>query len=213
MIAMIFGITVFYSVVIYFLKDLGSIERFLSLLIISDPSLIGYTFIGFSIILEKDQEVLSALFITPLNHHFYLISKVITLSLICLSCALVMGFVAKGTAFNPIHFSVGILSTTIIFSFVGIYVVSYTTEILHYILRSIPALIFLSLPLLNYFELTDFIGFNLFPMQGSLWLISNSYSDSPNFIELIYGYISVAIWIPLGYWFVYRTFKSKVVNV
>ncbi len=208
---MIIGITVFYAIVIYFLKDLGNIEKLLTLIIISDPALIGYIFIGFSIILEKDQKVLPALFITPLNHHVYLLSRVLTLSISCLFCALVMVFVAKGTSFNAIHFSTGILSTTIIFSFIGIYILSYTTEILHFILRSIPILIFLSLPMINYFELTDFIGFDLMPMRGSLWLISNSYSASPNFAELVLGYISIAIWTPIIYWFVYRIFKSKVV--
>ncbi len=208
---MIIGITVFYALVIYFLRDLGNIEKLLTLIIISDPALIGYIFIGFSIILEKDQAVLPALFITPLNHHVYLLSRVLTLSITCLFCALAMVFVAKGISFNVIHFSVGILSTTMIFSFIGIYIVSYTTEILHYILRSIPVLIFLSLPLLNYFDLTDFIGFDLLPMRGSLWLISNSYLDSPNIVELILGYLSIALWTPLIYCSVYRIFKSKIV--
>ena len=209
---MIAGITLFYAAVIYFLKDSGDIERFTTLLIVSDPSMLGFIFIGLSMILEKDQEVFSVLFITPMNHHYYLISRVLVLSLLTLICSLGMVLMAKGASFNLIHFSVGVISTCILFSFVGIYLVSYTNEILHYILRSIPVIAIMSLPIMNYFELTDWTILKLFPMQGSLSLIANSYRGSPNITELVIGYISLAIWIPFLYWFVYKTFKSRLVN-
>jgi fluoroquinolone transport system permease protein len=209
---MIIGITAFYMVVIYFLKDLGNIEKFTTLLIFNEPTMVGFVFIGLAVILEKDQEVLSALFITPINHHFYLISRILTLSSISMICAWGMVLMAKGTSFNLLHFSVGAFSSCILFSFVGIYIVSYTTEILHFILRSIPLIIVMSLPFLNYFEITDFWILKLFPVQGNLYLIDNSYSNSPNISELTFGYISISIWIPLLYWFVYKTFKSKLVN-
>lgn len=212
LITMIVGITAFYMFVIYFLKDLGNIEKFTTLLIFNEPTMIGFIFIGLAIILEKDQEVLSALFITPVNHHFYLISRILTLSLISMICALGMVLMAKGTSFNLIHFLIGAFSSCVIFSFIGIYIVSYTTEILHFILRSIPLIVLMSLPFFNYFDFTDLFIFKLFPVQGSLYLIDNSYSNSPNISELIFGYILIAIWIPLLYWFIYRTFKSKLVN-
>lgn len=212
LILMIVGVSAFYMVVIYFLKDLGNIEKFLTLLIFNEPTMVGFIFIGLAIILEKDQEVLSALFITPINHHFYLISRILTLSGISMICALGMVLMAKGTSFNPIHFSIGVFSGCVLFSFLGIYVVSYTTEILHFIVRSIPIIILMSLPFLNYFEFTNLNFLKIFPVQGSLYLIDNSYSSSPDVSELIFGYISIIVWIPLLYWFVYRTFKSKLVN-
>ena len=209
---MIAGITFFYVAVIYFLKDSGDIEKFTTLLIVSDPSMLGFIFIGLSIILEKDQEVFSALFVTPMNHHYYLISRILVLSLLTLICSLGMVLMAKGASFNLIHFSIGVSSTCVLFSFVGIYLVSYTVDILHFMLRSIPVIAVMSLPLLNYFELTDLTVLKLFPMQGSLNLIANSYRDSANMKELFVGYISLAIWIPFLYWFVHRTFKSRLVN-
>ena len=212
LITMIAGITAFYVLVIYILKDLGNIEKFTTLLILNEPSMVGFVFIGLAIILEKDQQVLSALFITPINHHFYLISRILTLSVISLLCAFGMILTAKGTSFNPFHFAIGAFSSCILFSFIGIYVVSYTTEVLHFMLRSIPLVVVMSLPVLNYFEVTDLSIFNFFPVQGSLNLIVNSHKTSPNMSELIFGYISIAVWIPLLYLFVYRIFKSKLVN-
>ena len=210
---MIVGITAFYVLIIYLIKDFQNVEKFITLLIYNDPALVGFIFIGISIILEKDQDVLPALFVTPLNQHIYLISRIITLSAIGFFGALAMVLTAKGTTFNFLHFSVGAFSTCVLFSLMGIFIVSYTTEILHFLLRAVPLLIFMSLPLLNYFELTDLSFLKLFPVQGGLNLMVNSYRESPNFGEIIFGYISVFIWTPLLYWFVYRIFVTRLVKI
>ncbi len=213
LITMIVVISAFYVAVIYFLKDFAGVEKFITLLIYNDPALIGFIFIGVSIILEKDQEVLPALFVTPLNLHVYLISRIAVLSTIGFFGALVMVWAAKGTRFSFPHFSFGAFSTCVLFCLMGIFLVSYTTEILHFILRAIPLLIFMSLPLLNYFELTSLSFLKLFPVQGGLNLMVNSYREAPSFWELVFGYISIAIWLPLFYWFVYRIFISRVVRI
>jgi hypothetical protein len=104
-------------------------------------------------------------------------------------------------------------STCVLFCLMGIFVVSYTTEVLHFLLRAIPLLIFMSLPLLNYFELTNLSFLKLFPVQGGLNLIINSYRESPDWGEVIFGYVSIAVWTPLVYWFVYRIFMAKIVKI
>jgi len=213
LISMIIAISAFYVLIIYLIKDFQNVEKFITLLIYNDPAIVGFIFIGISIILEKDQEVLPALFVTPLNQHIYLISRIITLSAIGFFGALVMVLTAKSTSFNFVHFSVGAFSTCVLFCLMGIFVVSYTTEILHFLLRAIPLLIFMSLPLLNYFELTDLSFLKLFPVQGGLNLMVNSYAESPNFGEIIFGYVSIAVWTPLLYWFVYRIFMTRVVKI
>jgi len=213
LITMIAVITAVNTLLIYSLRGRDSLEKFTTLLIYNDPAIIGFIFIGISIILEKDQEVLAALFVSPLSHHVYLISRVITLSTISTIAALAMVLAAKGTSFNVVHFSVGAFATCAFFCLLGIFLVSYTTEILHFLLRAIPLLIFMSLPLLNYFELTDLALFKLFPVQGGLNLMVNSYSESPKLREVIFGYVSIAVWTPLVYWAVYRIFVKKIAKV
>ncbi len=213
LITMIVGITVFYVLIMYLIRDSAGVEKFITLLIYNDPAIVGFIFIGISMILEKDQEVLPALFVTPLNHHIYLISRIITLSAIGFFGALAMVLTAKGISFNVLHFSVGAFSTCVLFCLMGIFVVSYTTEVLHFLLRAVPLLIFMSLPLLNYFELTDLSFLKLFPVQGGLNLMVNSYRESPDFGEIIFGYFSIAFWTPLLYWFVYRIFMARVVKI
>lgn len=213
LISMILVISAFYVLIIYLIKDYAGVEKFITLLIYNDPALIGFIFIGISIILEKDQEVLPALFVTPLNQHIYLISRIITLSTISFGGAFVMVLTAKELSFNFLHFSVGAFSTCVLFGLMGIFVVSHTTEVLHFLLRAIPLLIFMSLPLLNYFELTDWSFLRLFPVQGGLNLMVNSYANSPNLREIVFGYLSIAVWTPLLYWLVYRIFMARVVKI
>ena len=104
---MIGGVTAFYLVVIYALKSFGDIEKFLMLVIFNEPVLVGFIFIGIAIILEKDQGVFSALFVTPINLHAYLIAKIFVLSSVSLICAFGVMLMAYGKAFNPFHFGAG----------------------------------------------------------------------------------------------------------
>jgi hypothetical protein len=70
----------------------------------------------------------------------------------------------------------------------------------------------MSLPLLNYFEVTDWSVLRLFPVQGGLNLMVNSYGGTQSVPELVFGYLSIAVWTPLLYWLVYRTFVRRMVN-
>lgn len=212
LLTMIIGIVALYVLLIYMIKDFADVEKFITLLIYNDPAVIGFVFIGISIMLEKDQQVLPAIFVTPLNLHFYLASRIAALSTIISLGALAMILVAKGASINLPLFLAGAFSTGILFCLMGIFVVSYTTEILHFMLRSIPLLIFMSLPLLNYFELTDLSFLKLFPVQGGLNLMVNSYREMPDWGEVIYGWVSIAAWTPLIYWAVYRIFGNKIVR-
>ncbi|MGD9563872.1 MAG: hypothetical protein AB7F88_14635 [Pyrinomonadaceae bacterium] len=212
LLTMIMGIVALYVLLIYLIKDFADVEKFITLLIYNDPAVIGFVFIGISIMLEKDQQVLPAIFVTPLNLHFYLASRIAALSTIISLGALAMILVAKGASINLPLFLAGAFSTGILFCLMGIFVVSYTTEILHFMLRSIPLLIFMSLPLLNYFELTDLSFLKLFPVQGGLNLMVNSYREVPDWGEVIYGWVSIAAWTPLIYWAVYRIFGNKIVR-
>lgn len=208
-----FIVTAIYAGIFLALQDLGNMDKVLTLLIMNDPATIGLFFIGLMVIIEKNQDVLSALFVTPINHHVYLISRIIALSIICWICALGMAIAALGTSFHIFHFSSGVLGISILSCLAGLYMVSYTTEFMSFTLKSIPVLLFfINIPLLNYFEVTDLAFFRIFPAQGSLDLIINSYAAVPDTGQLVYGYGSLIIWLPTIYFFVFRAFKSKIIN-
>lgn len=205
-------ITFMYALIFFAIKDLPNVDRFLVLLIYNDPAIIGMFFIGLSVIMEKNDAVLSALFVTPVNHHYYLISRVLALSLLGWACAVGMAVALLGPDFHWLHFSAGTFATCMIFSLAGIFVVSYTTEFLGFMLRSIPVMLLLSLPLLNYLGLTDIAFFQLTPIQGALSLIVHSFHVTDGTGPVYFHYFSLATWIPLLYFGVYRIFIRRIVN-
>lgn len=205
-------ITVMYALIFYMIKDLPNVDRFLVLLIYNDPAIIGMFFIGLSVIVEKNDAVLPALFVTPVSHHYYLISRVLSLSLLGWGCAAGMALALLGPDIAWLHFSAGVFGTCVIFSLAGIFVVSYTTEFLGFMLRSIPVMILLSLPLLNYFGLTDIFLFQFTPIQGALNLIVIAFDPSIETIPVYLSYLSLLLWIPLLYLGVYHTFLRRIVN-
>jgi fluoroquinolone transport system permease protein len=212
LIAISIVVTITYALIFYFIKDLPNVDRFLTLLIYNDPVVIGLFFIGLSVILEKNDDVLPALFATPLSHHMYLLSRVLSLSLLGWACAAGMTLALLGPNIAWFHFSTGVFGTCILFSLAGIFVVSYTTEFLGFMLRSIPVMILLSLPLLNYFELTDVAIFRFMPVQGALNLIVSSLDPSIEVIPVYLSFFSLFLWIPLLYFGVYRIFVRRIVN-
>ena len=206
-------VTLIYIGLFFGIRHLGNMEKLVTLIILNDPAIIGLFFIGISILLEKNQQVLSALFVTPINHHTYLVSRVLVLSLVGWFCALGMGLAALGTDFNLLHFSFGVFGICILSCLAGIYLVCFSSEFMKFILKTIPVLLlFINLPMLNYFGVTDVWWFRLLPAQGSLDLIINSYRETPVTQEILLGYLSILFWGGLLYALVYRTFQAKIVN-
>lgn len=165
-------VTVLYALVFFLIKDLPNIDRLLTLLIYNDPAIIGLFFVGLSVIMEKNEGVLSALFVSPLNHHVYLISKLLALSIVGTLCTVAMALALPGVHLIWAPFVLGVFSTCFIFSLMGVFLVSFTTEFLDFMLRSIPLLLLLSTPLLNYYQLTAIKAFQLSPLQGPFdWIV------------------------------------------
>ncbi len=207
-------VTCFYALIFYILKDFANLEYLLTVLIYNDPALIGLAFIGVSLLLEKDEGVSSVWLITPMNKHAYSVARILVLSLIGWVCAFGMALVLLGTSFQWVHFSIGVFSTCLLFSLVGVLLMSTTTDILMFMLKAIPVLILMSFPFLNYFQLTDIFLFKFWPIQGALMLIVHSYQKSsvmPS-SELYFAYASNLFWLALMYWAAYRCLYSKILK-
>jgi len=204
------AITVLYTLIFFLVKDFSNVDRFLTLLIYNDPVVIGLIFVGLSIILEKNDEVLPALFVTPINHHIYLLSKIMTLSILGWACASGMTLVLLGIHVNWFHFSFGVFGTCFIFSLAGVFIVSFTTDFLGFMLRSIPVMLLLSVPLLNYFNLTDIAIFKISPIQGGLNLIDHSFYESQDNFTVGFAYLSTLLWASALYFMVYLVFVKRI---
>lgn len=199
------GITVIYGLLFYAIKDLGDLSKLLTLLIYNDPALIGLLFIGLAFIVEKNQGVTSALQVLPHNPHIQLLARMLCLSLIGWVCALGMALPVMHLDFNVGWFSLGVLSVCLIFSTMGIWILSYSSEFLVFLLKSIPILLLSSAPFLNYFEVTDVWWLSLSPINGSLNLISHAFEP-----HLSGKAVALNIAVCLGWFTLLYYFSSKI---
>lgn len=206
------GVTVIYGLILHFLKYTGYADKLLVVLVLNDPAVIGYFFIALAIYTEMKHQVLPAIFITPLNIHLFLSSKVIAISLVGLACSLGLAFSIKGVSFDLFSFSIGVMGICIISALLGIFMLTFTDEFLKFAMVSIPIfLIFFNIPLLQYLGVIDMGAFKyLFPIQGSLYLIEAAISG--NNTNYWFAYSSLLIALPAFYYLAFSQFRNKVVH-
>jgi fluoroquinolone transport system permease protein len=205
-----FAVTIIYGLVLYFLRGVGSMDKVLVSLILNDPSVIGYFFIGHAFYIEIKYQILSAVLVTPLSIHQLLISKVLALTLIGVICSLVLAVSVRGLDFNIIPFVIGSLGICLLSALLGIIVMTYASELLKFTMLSVPIfLAFINIPLLQYLGAMD-AGLlkYLFPVQGSVDLID--YGVSGTAISFVYAYLSIIVLVPIFYWLAFLRFNYKI---
>lgn len=206
-----FAVTLIYGLLLYFLRDVGSLDAVLVSLILNDPSVIGYFFIALAIYTELKHQILSAVLVTPVSIHQLIIAKVLSLVVIGVICSLGLAISVRGFDFEVWYFIVGSFGICVLSALLGLAMSTYASEFLKFALLSFPVfLTFVNLPLMHYLGVLD-LGVTKygFPIQGSLDLID--YSLSGVEINHWYAYVSIVFFIPIGYAFAYRRFHQKLV--
>tara|TARA_A100001391_G_scaffold64005_1_gene40011 strand:- start:11838 stop:12533 length:696 start_codon:yes stop_codon:yes gene_type:complete len=90
-----------------------------ALVIFSDPSALGFFFLGGLMLLEKGEGVRAALSISPVSAHTYLLAKTITLTALALAAVIVLG-VAKSGAVNWPQLLVAVVLTSLFYIGIGV---------------------------------------------------------------------------------------------
>ncbi|MEM8888989.1 MAG: hypothetical protein AAGD28_13480 [Bacteroidota bacterium] len=202
------AVTLIYVGIFFLLRGLPNMEWLLTLLIYNDPAIIGMFFMGLGYLMERNQRILVALIVSPQDLHTYLLARIITFSLIGSLCALGMAFAVLGLEYHVLHFFIGVFATSALFCILGIGIAVYSSEFLLFLLRSIPVLILMSLPLIGYYQLFDSEIFEFFPIQGPLKLITASYESTSLEYSLIWDYLRSLGWLALAYALLYRFMKK-----
>lgn len=138
-------ITVMYLIILSFLpEDILSVA--LPLLVFSDPSVLGLFFIGGIILLEKGQGVLMVLVVTPLRSTEYILSKVISLSVISAAVAVTITWFSYFPSVNWVLLILATMLTSGIFTLLGIMINAGCNTVNQYMLKTIPYMLFFTLP-------------------------------------------------------------------
>ena len=187
-----------------------------SVLLFFDPAVIGIVFVGALVLFEKSENVLNALVVTPMKTDDYLLSKIISLtilSIISASVFMTLMVIFNQTEFNLFYLLIGIVLTSVMLILLGFILVSRVQNVNGYMLGIIIGFLGLSFPpLLDLFGLFENPIFYLWPTQASFILFDGVFrSSSLELWEIAYGIIYQLIWIVILYFLAKKAFYEYII--
>ena len=170
-----------------------------------------FYFICGLVLFEKGEAVLSALVTTPLRDWEYLLSKVLSLTL--LACVETFGIVVLffGVDVRWGLLLCGALSLGGIYTLLGFVVIARYDSINEFLMPSVLITAALELPLLAHFDVMSRVPLLLHPVEPALTLMRAAYEPAAGG-ELVYGVVATGLWLGISYWWARREFERFIVR-
>lgn len=172
-----------------------------SLIVLTDPAMLGIFFIGGIWLLEKGEGLHRFWRISPLRSVEYVLGKSISLAALSTLSADLIVWMGMGRINHFLYMSVGIFIGAVVFNLIGLIVATYARSVNHYMLIAVLPSIFVSMPpLLTAFNFTHPV-LEVFPGTALWRLIVNAMNSSLQ----INGWIG----INLCFWLVFLLFLAN----
>ncbi|MCB6201679.1 ABC transporter [Extibacter muris] len=117
-----------------------------SLIILTDPAMLGIFFIGGIWLLEKGEGLHSFWSISPLRPVEYIVSKSISLAIVSTLSADLIVLATIGNAVHFISLSFSVFTGAVVFNLIGLIIASYARTVNHYMIIVVLPAGLLSLP-------------------------------------------------------------------
>lgn len=202
-------ITIFYLIILSCLPE--NISRIgVPFIVFTDPSVLGLFFIGGIIMLEKLQGVIHLLVVTPIRINEYLLSKIISLSIISTLVGLVITLVSYKENVNWFVLILALLLTSCFFTLMGFLIGAGCHTINQYFVKMIPYMLLLILPCFSIIGFPYGYLLTTVPSTAALRLLLGTYYGMPIYetVGLII-YLTVINYITFSY--VKKVFENKVI--
>jgi len=165
-----------------------------SVVILSDPAMLGVFFIGGIWLLEKREGLHSFWGISPLRPMEYILSKAVSLSIISTLSAILIVLITFGGDCNYFVLSAGVFLGSISFTFIGLIMATYAISVNQYMLIVTPPVVVLTTPaILTAFGISH-PAFNVLPGTALWRIIAYAMNISTS--------LSIWLWLVLILWFV-----------
>lgn len=181
------------------------------LLVVAEPTLLGFYFIAAMVLFEKDAGVLDALVVSPLGGRGYLASKVCTLSLLAVLVATVVAVLGHGGATRLWVLVVGVALAAPLFVLLGFVAVARFDSVNAYFISAVGWGTVLFLPLFGYVGLVETDLFYVLPAQPVLLLVEGGFRPLTR-LELGYGIGYLLLGNAVAYAWARRSFRRHVVR-
>ncbi|MDP5273269.1 fluoroquinolone export ABC transporter permease subunit [Chengkuizengella axinellae] len=179
--------------------------------IFSDPAILGFFFIGGIYLLEKGQNILENIFVTPFKVTSYLISKIVSLTWIALIFCLLILILVYGFQINYLPITLSILLTSTFFTLLGITLVVRVGTVNEYLFIVTPLYITIFfLPVLEILDIYQSSLFFILPSKASLLLLEGAFRTL-TVAEWSYAIFTLLIWIAIAFLFAKNIFYRYVI--
>ena len=170
-------------------------ELAVPLVVFSDPSMVGFFFIGAIVMLEKVQGVLQYVIVTPLRSIEYLLAKVLSLTILAISAATMIVLVTYHEPLNWFILIAGVTLTSSFFVLYGFIAAADCTTMNQYFIKMIPYMLLIVLPCFSLIGFPYSWIFNVFPSVAGLQLVFGAFNglDIKGILALIIYLIVVNI--------------------
>ncbi len=154
----LYGVVSLLYIGILFLLPDNLLRPVTALIIFSDPSALGFFFIGGMILLERGEGLHSYYAILPSTVREYILSKIVSLSLLSSMVALLIASVVLDGEVNFLRMFLAVFAGAAIFSLMGLAVGTVAKSVNHYFVLSVPVGMLLMAPaLLIYFNISHIL--------------------------------------------------------
>jgi len=201
------GIGGLYIALIYLLSLPSQIVVFL---IFSDPSMMGFIFVGVMVLFEKQAGTTSALIVTPLQPWQYLLSKAVSLSIPAVIVSVAMAF-ASGESVNYYLVLAAIVLTSILFLLLGFVGAQRVKTFNQYILVIPIFFVPFSIPIIDYLGIWETPLMWLIPTKSSLILLRAAFHEV-SLWEIILSHLILLLSIFLAWKWALAEYKKRMIE-
>lgn len=184
-----------------------------TVVVFGDPVFLGMYFIAALVLFEKSEAVLAAINTSPLSETEYLLSKVLSLTLLSLIASGVIALVAFGIGFHVWWFLLGVGLTSVLFILIGFIAVSRFDTLNSYFVSSLVYMLPFGLPLVTFLGVEHPLLY-VIPTHASVLLIGSAFGAVPPVEgwELVYWVEYPLVWIFVAWPEAKRSFRNHIVG-
>jgi fluoroquinolone transport system permease protein len=163
------------------------------IMILSDTTMLGVIFVGALILLEKQQNVIQSLFVTPLKPTQYIWAKTLSLSLIAISMSILIYLPSWELSAYTFLLFITTLITAGIFVMLGLAVASGVDTINQYFGSIMAVSMLIVLPVIPYLLLDSHPVFLFLPYIASLDIMLGAINPLPTW-RIILDLLLLSAW-------------------
>lgn len=188
---------------------------FLPVFFLGAVSSTTWMFVGSLVLLERADNILNGLWVTPLRLEEYLLSKTFTLTALAVAESAALTILGLGLHLHWPLLILGLIAMSVVYTLAGLAIVARHTEVTDFLIpASVAVLGVVQLNFLDYFDVVPApwrYVFYLWPTQGPLILLEAAFYPVA-WGDLVYAVAASGIFIAVLWFWACRAFRRHLIE-